>query len=1178
MHPLALYHLISTYFLTGIVPILSLFFTALYIRGYFHNRDIVKANKTESFVKANYTFNPSLNYFNFTNKVLDFLIGRSYAIFSLLQKHIQVNTSKIVTDTVIENAFQFIYKKIVFKIKNAKNKATKIEENHKQDLRTLSIESRIKFAESEFPVSDNAFWHHKERAPAYRYVSPIISDRFFNKQPVKKYMPFLLSTKTFYNSVRTGLVGAILAFVCLTVIYHPSKTFGYKSDEVFASYVSQLSKNSSVWSSNVSMDERVEKSYDRILDINGNPISPLSIIISEDDTLSLGLELQNLLYFFINSDGILTKLLLSMGIGLILINRSFISAFKSIKTGFIADMPGEFLAKTAETKIDAEKLSLAASNFKSCNWSRNSPAFVSFYSSGDQEQKGKIGAMRYMQPIIQTLEDKTQNALCVGGIGVGKTELVAKPESLRFMHLKNRFVGAENLYDSYYDRVKNRLTEKAINEGFLEEYKPLPYLRLSVGMVVMDIKCQVWKDLRPEAEKLHMEDMFFIIGTEKNEYSIDLLSTIKPDKFISFLKSLAAQMGGESDSDFWSDSGRAMIKAFADVAYVYQRTTDGRLYMRERNMKAWSLAFILELVCFDSDSELFNRCVTAIYKDLKNSPERLADVYDSEISNSIKKLAREWKTMAEATKSGIQATMSRIMNGYNNSKLTTFLTGVGENIRDIREIFNMIVAVNLDMDKFGNTGKLITLFIKTIIYEEAIKRQIRFSRRTLEIINEFRSVLPNHFKVKPAPELIPYDVVSDSTQKDISLFIEMCMSISESRNEQWFAGQYVYELNKLANESLLTGDVFGFGDLTKEAMKVYDKIYSENPRFKNEYSGFGEFNPVLLNNLQDVKDIVDSFEVIKDEESELTLARFKKYTTERRAYLLALYHEYTDASTRMKRERLFFLADEFHELITYDNSSECYSDFNVWNIGRSAGLMALFLSQSKNSFLAKLKDHDVVNNFMNQSRTQFYLTTEDDETAQVVAKMAGRSDRFTGSIFKDSIIHDGEEYAIYKNYNSFVSHAAHINSGKDGIVVKSYPYAYDIFAKGEAIEVIPEVKDFRKFFSNLFVGIDDFSIPSLKSHFYNDEKIEYYVKTGNKSDGNQDNLNSIKSAFADAKKNRESEYSQYLTSNLSKDESLYTESDYTSQGNSFAFAFGQHSGKSFAEKIIVAPKHYIIEK
>lgn len=1178
MHPLALYHLISTYFLTGIVPILSLFFTALYIRGYFHNRDIIKANKTESFVKANYTFNPSLNYFNFTNKVLDFLIGRSYAIFSLLQKHIQVNTSKIVTDTVIENAFQFIYKKIVFKIKNAKNKATKIEENHKQDLRTLSIESRIKFAESEFPVSDNAFWHHKERAPAYRYVSPIISDRFFNKQPVKKYMPFLLGTKTFYNSVRTGFVGAILAFVCLTVIYHPSKTFGYKSDEVFASYVSQLSKNSSVWSSNVSMDERVEKSYDRILDINGNPISPLSIIISEDDTLSLGLELQNILYFFINSDGILTKLLLSMGIGLILINRSFISAFKSIKTGFIADMPGEFLAKTAETKIDAEKLSLAASNFKSCNWSRNSPAFVSFYSSGDQEQKGKIGAMRYMQPIIQTLEDMTTNLIGFGAIGTGKSELLGKPVAKKFMNLKNRFVGAEYLYDSYYDRVKNRLTEKAIKEGYLKEYKSLPSLRLSVGMIIMDIKCQLWKELRPEAERLKMEDMFFIIGTEKNEFAIDLLTTIKPDKFISFLKSLAAQMGGEADSDFWSDSGRAMIKAFADVAYVYQRTNDGRIYMRERNMKAWSLAFILELVCFDSDSELFNRCVTAIYKDLINSPERLADVYDSEVSNSIKKLAKEWKTMAEATKSGIQATMSRIMNGYNNSKLTTFLTGVGENIRDIREIFNMIVAVNLDMDKFGNTGKLITLFIKTIIYEETIKRQIRFSRRALEIITEFRNILPTYFKIKPAPELIPYDVVSDSTQTDISLFIEKCMAISESRNEEWSTGQYVYQLEKLTSVVAVSGDVFGFSDLVKDAMKVYDKIYAENPRFKNEYCGFGDFNPHTLNNLQDVKDIVDGFKVEKNEEPDLMLERFNAYIVERTEYLLSLFHEYSDASTRMKRERLFFLADEFHELVTYDNSSECYSDFNIWNISRSAGLMGFFLSQSKNSFLAKLKDEDVVNNFMNQSRTQIYLPTGDGSSAQVVAKMAGNSDSFINTIARDSIDHDGEGYTLYANYNSYVSHCAHINSGKNGVIVKEYPYTYDIFAKGEAIDVACDNRNFNKMVTNLFNGVNDISIPSLKSYFYNDEKIEFYVKTGNKSDGNQDNLNSIKSAFADAKKTRETEYSQYITSNVKKDESLYSESEYLSQPDGFGFTFGHHAGKPFAEKIIVAPKHYYIEE
>ena len=1099
------------FWMTGFFPIMGFLFTSFYLRGMYVNHKIVAQEKVEGFEIAKYDFRLSLQFFKFMNMLFDSIIGCIVALFVK-------EDNKFLSDETIETAFSKIYK-------------------DKTDIKSLSIQSRIAFAQREFDAKSNLFWWHRERAIDYRNVPPIFSDRFFNHEPIEKYLPFLLSPKTFYRAVRAGLIAVVVSFVCVSAIYHPSKLYSYKSDVRLAGYMESLSNNKAAWASSVPTEERINQSYDRVMEVQGEPINAIN--------------------WLLNVDGIVEKMLLSIGIGLVFASRLFKSSLKHMKLGFVRDMPAEYLHNNLKERIDSEKTSLAASNLKACGHDRVAPIMVSFYSTGDQEAKGKIGAMRKADPIFQSLLDKTQNTIVFGSIGTGKTLTVLKPEAIRFLQLKSMFWRYEQEYDALFEKKRECLTSKAIYDGFLDKFMPLPYNPISVGMLLIDIKCQLWKEISPIAEKMKMKELFFVIGTEEQdgEHAIDPLTYLVPTKLIAVFKAMGIQMGDKIDGNFWNKYGLDITLHYLQLIYVFQRTTRGRELMKERNMKIWSLAFILEVIVYDHDQSLFDEMIDSIYMDLKDFPERLSDIFTVETVRALKFFEGEWKIMAEDQKSGLKSTISSILSNYNNSKLGAFMTGVGDDIVDIKEMFGKLAAVNLDTDKYGNPGKMLTLCIKTLVMEEAIKRQIRYSARTLQIIGEFRKAYPNLFEAKAAPELIDYSAVDNHTQKLVGLFIDTCEEIQAvvGGDFAWKKGQYVYELESLKKK--LEVDALGVGEMIDQAMDIYDEIFVINPRFKEEYKGFGAFDTSILNCCFD-----DTGE-----------ERAKKHK------FMEMYHEYSDCSTRMQREKMFFLADEYHEMITYDDSGSCYSDFNFWNISRSAGVIGMFATQSINSFLAKLKDENIVNNFLNQCRNKVCLTTEDRKTAEDVVFMAGKSDRFVSSIIGEYITIQNELHKIYGNYNAFVSDAVFKNTGSSGIIVKEYPYDYDVLAKGEALEPSFILGDSKKLVSNLFQAQPSL-FPSMKLFFMNEGKIEDFVKSGTAGQGYQSNYNQIKMGWSDAKSQRNEKHAEFLKSNTRQNEALYSEAEYMGQGNTFAFMIYQRAGKSVAEKVVISPRSFFTDQ
>lgn len=1106
MDIITIFNFTKTYLVTGGVPIISIILMGLYTKGYLNNKAIERAAKEEKFEIKRFQFSPSLKLFEGLNKALDFAIGGLLTgLHKAAWKPAMNLLSKVLPDQGIE---------VMMKATIAKS-----------GLASLSFKSRFDQAQIEFNKEENAFWWNKERAPDFREVSPIISGRWFNGRPVETYMPMFVAKESFYQVVRAGVLVFILSLLVSGVAYRPDLTFGFKPDRIALDQISAIVKNEEQWvGKNVTEDEKVNEAYAIVAD------SGLTTI-----------------------PRILFPLLFSFGIASLFIDRSFKRLYKKMSIPFIKDNFEEFAYENKREEISVHKRNLSAANVRATGFDRTSPLLVSFASTGTFEERGVINARRKGQKITQSVTDMSQNIQVFGGTGSSKTLQVLIPISTAFFELKNRYFALENNYKEIFDLRTNTLTQKAIKDGYLKKYRKLPPNPVSVAMLIMDVKSQLWKDIMPEAEKRHLKNQFQIIGADAavGQLAIDLVASINPEKFISYIDSLESQMGGEMSNDFWKKSGSSTIKHFANFAFLYARTTGARAYMAKQNIKVWSPMFVQNLVVYDSEYELFNQALAAIQFDLEHYPERLADVFTLERVRSIQWLLTGWRTMANDTKSGIQATMNVIMAGFENEKLAGFLTGVGDNIVEISEAWGMLTAVDLDTDRYSNAGKFVQLFIKTLVFEEAVKRQMRFSSKIAQITHRFREEFKGTFEVVPSIELIPVMWLGTEAQNLVNRFHENC-SIIQAVEGDWSYGEYTTKLKALAALNQEDTSIESLNQVARETLEIANAIYALEPRHATEYVAMSGFSPSVL-----------------DSHPQDTAEQAK-----RKEELLHEYYIYQDATTRIKREHMLFMGDEYQQLITVDKSGGCYSDSNFPNVSRSSNFKYCVASQTVAAYVDKI-GKEVTDNFLNQMRSQIYLASEDKNTGETVESLSGKIDLFTNPYRGQELLDANSKTGIkiYNTFNSVISSCV-VQNKAGGKVNPVYPYMVDVFCEAEPILVDDSVSNFNGIVSSIFEHEEESSFYSMKRHFLDYSKVPEYKRTGSDADGKSDNEDAIRSAWAEAHDKMNSSYQSFLTQNIKKDMPAYSSSEFVSQGNTHAFIIMQRGGTTIKDQVIIAPKNF----
>ncbi|WP_175888107.1 hypothetical protein [Burkholderia contaminans] len=1132
----------SYIFYGKLIPTVFMLLTIMYVFGYHQNKAIKQAEKDGKFEIKKHKYNPSLAIFNRVNRGLDFLI-KMVATYAWKPAYSYVEA--YIPDSMIEKVLQ----KLGF---------------------NSSFEHRVLVAKEEFEPIGNAFWWAKLRAPDYRNINPVISGKWFNGQSVEKYLPFLISPKTIYKSFRVGVIVFFCSFLALSLVNKPQLYFGWLAN----STKNRISKDmAEKIVANPAIAPQYRRDYwsqEEQAEVNS---AAQQTALSYAEKLVDNAQGYNYYWFgFLFKNGLMTDLFFSIAIGIFFIRRSYYNSYKALKIPFIADSHETAMYESVRESIETKKLNLAASNKRATGFDRNSPLTSIYISAGTFEKKGQILAVRKFQAIYQSFLDLSQNTSLQGGSGSGKSRTGVIPFVENIFDVTNHFYKFKKAYNEVYDTRINRLTPYAIKEGRLDKYCPLPKLPIVVAMTIMDIKSQLWKDLKPVADRKFLGDDFVIVGAneEEGQFSIDILNGLESAKVRSLFESIGSQMSGESKQDFWGESALQWIQRFYDVAILFSRTRAGRKYMKKNMMKVCSLLFIYQLVVQDSGNELLSHAVYNIYLDAEKCPERLRDVLTTEKVQSIGLLLTKWQDLAEETKSGIQANMTRVMAGYNNSKLSPFVSGLGNNVIEISELWNYISAFDLDTNEYNTSGKMILLIIKTLMFEESVNRQIRFSRRLIEISEIYKEAYPQLMTTETSMEIVPIDWLQ--SKKSIDLlgdYHEYCTYIMEQLGEQWEAGKYLERLNWVKSQlpeqpSLadykepMSAELVGMANKALDAAK---QIRSLEPRFAKR-----------TNELKLAIPDGSMFNAVEGDSPEVQAQKREH---------MALFYEFKDASTRISREHMFFIGDEYQELITIDKSGGCYSDYNFPNISRSTNWKFFVATQTLNAYILKIGT-EAAANFMNQMRSQVFLASEDNATREYIAKISGtinefQSDGVINQELKDNGV--GTGYTIYKTFNSYISDCVQINiqRAKDGVkLLEAYPYTVDIFAQAEPIETEGAFQ-FDGLFSNIYNREGKLELPSLKRHFLDESGIKNYKETGSDAQGVQSNADQIQDGWKQARNEMENKYQSFLKEGYKKDVQLHTDKDYTEQGNISAFVILQRAGMLIKDHVLIAPEGDYIE-
>lgn len=1133
---------ISNYILAGgFIIILSILVLLMLLKGKSNYKRILKEVKesggqeTNGYSIEKTKFKITTNIFLFVSRILDTIIS-NWITFIHKKTH---KLSLKILDTVIPDSFL----ERVFGLKR-------------------NFNERIDFMNNEFPKHDNEFWHHKTRAPDFDDKSPIIYGRWFNGKKIERYLPFLISTRSFYIFVKSGVLVIALSFIVLSTIYHPSLMFGYQSESsinnAISSYEDKIKANprllpeyrKDVWST---------AEFNKIKTDVANNANAYAISLIDTHNANEG---------FLVLNKYLTILFLSLAIGLAFIRYKYFNAFKMLKIKYIRDTHEDYRYEQNKSDVDVEKRNLASQNHRATTFDKDSPLIMWAEVSGSFEERGLLGAYRKGQKISFSTLDMSQNIIIYGATGSGKTREVITPCAESVFALKSKHLISEDKFNELYDTRKNILTDKAVKEGYLETYKPLPIPLNVISTAIMDIKSALKNDLLPVARKYYLGERFLMIGAKdwEGQLAIDLLKDLTPIKLIGYLSSMNSQMGGQDDGDFWTITALDWVKCFAYVAYCFNRTEEGIRFIQHRNIKPWSMSFLYELVCLDPNNELLAHCISAVARTVEEQPERIADIFTQDVVNSMQKLTNEWIFLDDAkeTKIGVQANLSKIMSTYSSSALKPFLTGVGTSMCDVGDLWSKITAFDLNTDDYGMEGKLVLIFLKNLLFEEAVKRQIRFSNRLVEINNWFTNKYPELLVLETSPESIPQDFLDMTRVNSISYdaklredFIDLAIEIQSMINESWKTGSYIHNIKKIITDSkdLDSNDLdldrkysIETVELCIKSENIANELFTRNPRFQKQVGGMVLIDPNTFN--QKTSDTVEVKELKKES--------------------MAMYYEFEELSTRIKREHFFFFGDEYQELITIDKTGVCYTDANFLNISRSTNFKLILATQTKSAFIAKV-GKEIIDNFSTQFRSRIYLPLEDEATLEEIEQLAGETYSFINAnknvqLKNFDFVEDG--YTIYNNLNSMISDSVY-NNRKSNLKDDRYPYDFDVFSKAESIDIDFSKFDFNKPFSSIFYLENDFNIPTLKNHFLSIKNIGEYEQKGSGVTEIHDNKERIEHAYLSAKKEADNNYEKFLQEGYRDNIKIVPKSSVVSMGNSHAIVFIQRAGVTRLEHVIL---------
>lgn len=1142
------------YIFENIVVIAFFAMTVTYFIGFAMYRSVQKAKAEKRFEEKTHKMPPPLAFFNFVNDMLDKAI---FGVVKFLYRPLHEFLAAYLSDVVLARFFNKLFV-------------------GKAGILNGSMKSREALAKDHFDYRNDAFMWQYERSLDNRQASNVIAGKFFNGRPVKDYIGSLIPSHVFYDSVRAGIIVAVLSFLVFNLALLPSHLTGigygwlsttHQADMVLATEKA-IKEDPSVVPA-LRTDEWDEAGYFAKKEKANQ--------IAEDEAIKIVSAADGYSYHWWGNlfrGGELFSLLLSIGIGLIAVRHNYYRALKKVRIGFIADMFEETRAPLNKAEIDNYKIVLAASNRRATGFDKltqdhrtYNPLISIFRSNGQFENQGLIGAKRKGEAIWQSPLDMSQNTQVEGAPGANKSLAIVKPMVAAILEMKNQNLWKEQEYTKFFDLKHDCLTDFAISAGYLDKYTPLPTPPISISMIIMDIKAHLWKDLSPKVKAAHLDDQVLIIGShaEKNEYAVDLFSYVTPAKLKAVKSSVDSQISGSGNPDpFWNPASLGWDKAFADVAYLFHHTPEGEEYMKKFKVKPWSAYFHSKLT-FESQGHLLAHALNSIYMCMQNQPNRLAGILTNERLKSMSDILTSWQKLGNEMKGSFQEVMKKANDPLFSETLKPFVTGVGANMLELSDIFNSnITAFNFPANEYGSSGKYVLLFLKTLIFEEAIHRQQRYSQKIMDISLHFKRRYPEVLLKQASIEMVDIAILDPASAEVLDDFRDGCRQIMGLIQQQWSLGEYLDHLHVVAKALPHTP---GYDDydapysvevvnLAKEMIEKDAQFKRMQPRLATEERSIAVFDPKILEPKEG-----DSAEIKAEKRKDM-----------------ALYYEYVDAKTRIDREHIWFIADEYQELITSDNG-ECLSDANFPNISRSSNFKYFAVSQTEDAYIKKIGKEATVN-FMNQMRTRIFLETDSLDMWKKVEELGGKIEVFKHTCLGKELENDTVKtgYKIYQTYNSFVAECVDMNRRRllDGSpLLEAYPYTRDVLAEIQPLEIDNSI-NLNRPFSMIFDEAPDFEMLSFKNHFLDTKGIAKLVSTGSLATGMQSNEDKIQDQWKSAVETAKKEYESTL--NSVQTAPLIAQKNYGDQSGVQAFIRVKRAGRSVTDHVIVGFDELILQE
>lgn len=320
-----------------------------------------------------------------------------------------------------------------------------------------------------------------------------------------------------------------------------------------------------------------------------------------------------------------------------------------------------------------------------------SPLFAVGEGTGTFRLRGDLAAPVKGQSIALDRESLFQHMLVFGGTGDGKTSAILKP-LLRQVLAQPQF-----------------------------------------GAYVTDAKGVLWFDAEQIAGEVGRSKDTVRIGTGAGDLGVNITAKLAPAQIAAVLRSVLVQVGGAKGDSFWPDMAANVMHHLLTVGRAYSETPEGKKEVKTLNPYSlwWAYQAALDGKRLTAAIEAITRAAKVALDEIDGdhpleASDRLALFAGADIAASLKYLTEAWAGMAEATKTGIIANISQLLDGFAGATVLRerFISGLDDNTASLDAPLNgKIALVTLNTLDDGLPARLVAILLKTVLYREARLRE-----------------------------------------------------------------------------------------------------------------------------------------------------------------------------------------------------------------------------------------------------------------------------------------------------------------------------------------------------------------------------------------------------------------------------------------------------------------------